>query len=218
MVTQRRIRGEIRGVDLRESATQIDSGGAVRKLLVAQGIEGDGAASGGPQQFFGFGVAEGEGAAPRNRDDRTGLAVGHRRAAGHRLAGLPRPAVHIRCRPRDPYEFGKVDVFRDPVGEPIELPGRLRALVGGYQAQVPGGSRDSVVAVQYAEHRDAGGLQRRDHLVRMTLGTGLVQDHSRDAGPAVVRRHAVHDRRDRPRCVRHVDDEDHRRGQQRRDV
>ena len=86
-----------------------------------------------------------------------------------------------------------------PVGEPIELPGRLRALVGGDQAQVPGGSRDSVVAVQYPEHRDAGGLQRRDHLVRMTLGAGLVQDHPRDAGPAVVRRHAVHDRRDRPR-------------------
>ena len=79
----------LRGVHLREPATEVDAGGARWELGVGQRVEDHRFAAGGAQQLVGLGIAKGERPTTGHGDDRPGF---RRRTYG---LGL----VPSRCRP-----------------------------------------------------------------------------------------------------------------------
>ena len=92
------------------------------------------------------------------------------------------------------------------------------ALVGGHEAEVPLGGRNAVVAAQCAEHGNAEIAERLAQQLLVVIRADAVEDHARHLHVRVERAIAVHDGRRRAghRCG--IDDEQHRRVQQLRDV
>ena len=70
---------------------------------------------------------------------------------------------------REAEDLLEVDGPGDAVGQPVEGVGGIVALRRGHEAEVTGWGDDAVVAMQHAQHRQPGGLQRAAHLVGMAL-------------------------------------------------
>ena len=162
---------------LGEAAAEVEPGGALGQRLVGERVERDDVAAGRVEQLVGLGVAEGEGAAAGHGDDRVGARVG-----GVEVGGRPRLGVEVRAAcAREPDDLRRGRRLGDPVGQPVEGGGGVVALGGRHEPEVARRRDDAVVAVQHAEHRQAGRLERADDLVGVPLRAGLVEDDADDA-------------------------------------
>ena len=191
------------GVDLREAPAEIEARRALGQGLVGERVERDDLAARRFEQLGGLGVAEGEGAPTGHRDDRTAIA-------GRRELGRPRSFVEIGGLVRETNDLLEVDGLGDAVGQPVKGVRGVVAFRCRHESEVTRRGDDAVVAMQHAQHRESGGLERAAHLVGMPLRAGLVEDDADDAHRRVERNHALHDRGDRAGRVRDVDDEDDR--------
>ena len=116
---------------LGETATEIDAGGARGQGRVDQRVEFDHVASGGAQQFFSLGVAEGERPPTRHRDDGPGRC-GRRDV----LRRIPRRLVYRLGTTSDVHYRVDIDMRGNHFRHPLKRLRGLGALGGGYQAQV----------------------------------------------------------------------------------
>ena len=108
---------------------------------------------------------------------------------------------------RETNDLLEVDGLGDAVGQPVKGVRGVVAFRRRHESEVTRRGDDAVVAMQHAQDRESGGLERAAHLVGMPLRAGLVEDDADDAHRRVERDHALHDRGDRAGRVRDVDDE-----------
>ena len=114
-----------------EAAAEVDAGGSRGKGRVDERVEFDHVASGGTQDFFGFGVSEGERAPARHRDDGPGSGRGL-----DFLSWVPRRSMQRHGIMGEAEHGVEVDVRGDDVGNARQSVSRLGAFGGRYQTEM----------------------------------------------------------------------------------
>ena len=111
-----------------------------------------------------------------------------------------------------------IDMRLDEIGDRIEARVERLRLARLHQAEMALGQRDLVVARQRADDRNPHRLDRLDDEPAMALAADAIDDDAGDFQPLVIGRAALDDRRRRLRLARHVDDQQDRHAERRRDV
>src|SRR4029453_18878017 len=83
------------------------------------------------------------------------------------IGRVPRCGVEVRGGARECEQLVEVELVRDLLRETVECVCCVIALGGRHESEVARGRDDAVVALQDAEHRQTGGLERPDDFARM---------------------------------------------------
>ena len=194
---------------LGKPAAEVEPGGAGRQLAVGGGVEAHRLAAGGRQHLGGLGVVEGE--RPSARDGHSsGGSVDHRWG--------PRFGVQLRCGASDLEYRVDVYVLCGLLRESVERGLRVVPLRRRHQPEVARRCTDAGIAGEHPEHRISLLLDGAAHLGGVSVAAGLVEHHARHPHRRVVGGEATHQRADRARGRGDVDDEQHGRVGERRDV
>ena len=126
---------------LGETAAEIDAGGTRGQGRIDQRVELDHVAAGGAQQFFGFGVAEGERPPTRHRDDGPG-----RCGRPDVLCRIPRHLGQRLGTASNVHDRLDIDMRGNHFRHPPDGVRGLGPLGRGYQPQVTRRRLDTVVA------------------------------------------------------------------------
>ena len=178
------------------------------RRLVGQRREGDDLRPGRPPAADEMRIDEGKGLVARQRDP---LARRPQRDGLSRLPGQTHLARELENAPA-------IEVRLDEVGQRLE-PRLERLRLGGLdESEMAFGQGDCFVARQRADDREAQRLDRLRDEPAMPLAADPVDHDAGDAEPRVIDGAALDDRRGRLRLARHVDDEQDRKSERRRDV
>ena len=111
-----------------------------------------------------------------------------------------------------------IDMGLDEIGDRLEPRFERLGLPRLHETQMALGQGDALVARQHANDGHANSFDRLDDEPTMAVAGDAIDDDARNFQPIVISCAALDDRRRRLRLTRHIDDQQDRHAERRRDV